>query len=244
MAFARSSLAFALFVGALTACSTETQLTMDTSGQNAEGETVALSNVSLDILPYDIDELYAELQSQSQPGEPPSADAIRRLSQQYQDECSAYRATSDSIEAVQARASSISDRTSDEYRQAFEAYQALVAREKQRFQSCQDITDGYTGVREEYREKRRAWEERAWPEDAFAAAESERVGEMPLQSVETNPDGRATVTVPNGAWWILGDAPVPGSISQRYRWNVRVEASGGEQAVGLTGENASLEPVY
>lgn len=244
MGVVRSSLVLTLSLGALVACSTETQLTLDARGENAEGETVPLSNVSLDILPYDIDELYAELEGQSQPGEPPSADAIRQLSQQYQDACSSYRATSDSIEGVQARASAISDRTSDEYRQAFEAYQALVAREKQRFDSCQNITDRYTGVRDEYRETRRAWEERAWPEDAFAAAEASRVGEKPLQVVETDPDGQATVTVPNGSWWILGDAPVPGSISQRYRWNLRVEAEGGEQAVQLTGENASLEPVY
>lgn len=242
MAVARSLLALTL--GAVVACSTETQFIIETSGQNAEGETVALSNVSLDILPYDIDELYAELESQSQPGESPSAGAIRQLSQQYQDACSAYRSTSDSIEAVQVRASSISDRTSDEYHRAFEAYQALVAREKERFQSCQNVTDRYTGVRDEYREKRRAWEERAWPEAAFATAESLLVGEMPLQIVETDPDGRATVTVPNGSWWILGDSPVPGSISQRYRWNMRVEADGGEQAIRLTGENASLEPVY
>jgi hypothetical protein len=37
---------------------------------------------------------------------------------------------------------------------------------------------------------------------------------------------------------------VPGSISQQYRWNVRIEASGGEQAVELTSENAELEPVF
>lgn len=244
MAFVRLTLASALVVGALTACSTETQLMIEASGQNAEGETVALSNVSLDILPYDIDALYAELESQSQPGEPPSADAIRELSQQYQDACSSYRATSDSIEAVQERATAISDRTSDEYREAFQAYEALVARERERFNACQSITDRYTSVRDNYREERRAWEEQAWPGEEFDAAESARIGDLPLQVVETEQDGTATVTVPNGTWWILGDAPVPGSISQKYRWNLRVEAVGGEQTVQLSGDNASLEPVF
>lgn len=244
MELVRLTLASTVVVGVLTACSTETQLMIEASGQNAEGETVPLSNVSLDILPYDIDALYTELESQTQPGDPPSADAIRELSKQYQDACSSYRATSDSIEAVQERATAISDRTSDEYREAFQAYEALVARERERFDACQSITNRYTGVRDAYREERRAWEERAWPTEAFDAAESERIGDLSLQVVETEQDGSATVTVPNGTWWILGDAAVPGSISQKYRWNLRVEAAGGEQAVRLSGDNASLEPVF
>ena len=64
------------------------------------------------------------------------------------------------------------------------------------------------------------------------------------QQIETDTDGNATVTVPNGTWWVLGTAPVPGSISQRYRWNYRIDASGGEQMIELTSENASLQPVY
>ena len=62
--------------------------------------------------------------------------------------------------------------------------------------------------------------------------------------METGADGTATVTVPNGRWWILGTAPVPGSISQQYRWNQVVDAGGGEMTVELTSENAELEPVF
>lgn len=240
----RDALAATALVAALAACSTETQLTIQAQGENAEGETVPLSNVSLDILPYDIDELYAELEAESRPGEPPSADAIRDLAQRYQDACASYRATSDSIEAVQQRATAITDRTSDEYRAAFEQYQQLVARERQRFDACQAVTDEYTAVRNAYREERRAWEERAWPQTEFVAAESARIGELPVQRVETGPQGTATVTVPNGDWWILGDAPIPGSISQKYRWNVQVDAGGGQQTVQLDAGNATLEPVF
>jgi len=241
---ARWILAAAFLVGVSAACSTETDLTIQAQGENAEGETVPLSNVRLDIIPYDIDELYDELETGSQPGPEPSADSIRELSQRYQDLCASYRATSDSIEVVQQRATAITDRTSPEYNQVFEEYQALVARERQRFDECQSITDGYTDVRNEYRDQRRAWEERAWPEEQFTAAEDERIGDQPVQTVETGPEGSATVTVPNGTWWILGTAPVPGSISQQYRWNVQVEAEGGEQTLPLTSENAELEPVF
>ena len=244
MGTARWILAAAFLVGVSVACSTETDLTIQAQGENAEGETVPLSNVRLDIIPYDIDELYDELETGSQPGPEPSADSIRELSQRYQDLCASYRATSDSIEVVQQRATAITDRTSPEYNQVFEEYQALVARERQRFDECQSITDGYTDVRNEYRDQRRAWEERAWPEEQFTAAEDERIGDQPVQTVETGPEGSATVTVPNGTWWILGTAPVPGSISQQYRWNVQVEAEGGEQTLPLTSENAELEPVF
>ena len=244
MGTARWILAAALLVGLSAACSTETDLTIRAQGENAEGETVPLSNVRLDVIPYDIDELYGELESQTQPGPEPSADSIRQLSQRYQDWCAAYRATSDSIELVQQRATAITDRTSPEYNQAFDEYQALVARERQRFDDCQSITDRYTEVRNEYREARRAWEAQAWPEDQVTAAEASRIGEQPVQSIETDAEGAGVVTVPNGTWWLLGTAPVPGSISQQYRWNVRIEASGGEQAVELTSENAELEPVF
>ncbi|HUP01842.1 MAG TPA: hypothetical protein VM737_10035 [Gemmatimonadota bacterium] len=243
----RQAFGAAALVLVAVACSTETELTIAAQGQNAEGETVPLSNVALDILPYDIDQLYQEMESRTQPGEPPVADSIRALSQTYQDVCTAYRVTGDSIEAVRQEATSIAGRegeTSDAYRAAFERYQVLVAREEQRFARCQEVTDTYTAVRNEYREARRAWEERAWPGAEFASAESLRIGDLPLQRAETNPDGFADVTVPNGTWWILGAAPVPGSISQQYRWNVQVEGEGGQDTVRLTGENATLEPVF
>ncbi len=239
--------ALALFAGALAACSTETTFTIRAQGESAQGETVPLSNVTLDIVPYDIDELYQELESRTQPGTPPAADTLSVLARQYQEICTAYRSTGDSIETVRQRATQVaqsSGQTSPEYRAAFEQYQALVAREKSRFDQCQAVTDHYTDVRNAYRESRRAWEEEAWPEASFTEAESTRIGNLEVQRVETDADGSAMVTVPNGAWWILGTAPVPGSISQQYRWNVKVEAAGGEQTVSLTSENAELEPVF
>lgn len=246
MGILRAALATVSVVVAV-GCSTETELTIRAVGENAEGETVPHSGVQLDILPYDIDSLYAALEAETNPGEPPSADSIRFLAQRYQDACASYRVTGDSIETVRQQATEIANRegqTSDAYRQTFERYQGLVAREEQRFDACQNVTDDYTSVRNAYREARGEWEGRAWPEEAFARQESLMVGEHPLQRVETGPEGTATVTVPNGTWWILGDAPVPGSISQQYRWNVRIEATGGQLGVELTPENATLEPVF
>lgn len=247
MGILRGALAAALALATVVACSTETELTIRAAGENAEGETVPMSGVQLDIVPYDIDSLYAALEAESNPGPPPSADSIRQLAQIYQDACASYRVTGDSIEGVREQATEIANRegqTSDAYRAAFERYQALVAREEQRFEACQNVTDDYTTVRNAYREARSEWEGRAWPEQAFVAQESLLVGERPLQRVETDPEGVAAVTVPNGTWWILGDAPVPGSISQEYRWNERVEAGGGALTVELTPETADLEPVF
>lgn len=247
MSIARVAAVAALLAGGLTACSTETTLTIRAEGANAEGQTVPLSNVTLDIIPYDIDELYAELEAETQPGTPPPSDTLSVLARQYQDICTAYRATGDSIEAVRQRATQVarsSGETSPEYRSAFEQYQALVAREQSRFDQCQQVTDRYTDVRNAYRDARRTWEEQAWPEASFTLAESTRIGQLTVQRVETDNQGAAMLTVPNGTWWILGTAPVPGSISQQYRWNVQIEAAGGEQSLALTGENAQLEPVF
>lgn len=243
----RTAVLAALVAVVAAGCSSETDLTIVAQGENASGETVPLGNVKLDIIPYDIDELYAELESETRPGPPPAADSLRTLAGTYQDACASYRATSDSIETVRQRATEIQrseGEASDAYRSAFAEYQALVQREEQRFDRCQRVTDVYTDVRNEYREERTAWEEQAWPADRFAAAESVRVGEAPIQTVETDPDGSAAVTVPGGQWWILGTAPVPGSISQQYRWNVQVAAEGGADTVRLTSENAELEPVF
>ena len=237
----------ALLAAIVSACSTETTLTVQAKGENAEGEVVPLTNVTLDVIPYDIDALYEELESASQPGEAPQADTLSVLAQQYQDACTAYRATGDSIEAVRQQATQVArsqGETSDAYRTAFARYQALVGLEKSRFDRCQDVTDRYTGVRNAYRESRRAWEEKAWPAEHFTRAESLRIGERPVQRIETDQNGVASVTVPNGTWWILGTAPVPGSISQQYRWNHQVQAAGGEQTVELTSENAELVPVF
>lgn len=243
----RTAVLAALAVAMAAACSSETDLTIMAQGENAQGETVPLSNVQFDVIPYDIDQLYEELEAETQPGEPPAADSLRGLAGTYQSACASYRATSDSIEMVRQRATDIQraeGEASDAYRAAFAEYQALVQREEQRFDRCQQVTDAYTDVRNEYREERNAWEEQAWPADRFAAAESLKVGQQPIQTIETGPEGTASVTVPGGEWWILGTAPVPGSISQQYRWNVAVTAEGGSDTVRLTGENAELEPVF
>ncbi|MBW3660729.1 MAG: hypothetical protein KY397_03745 [Gemmatimonadetes bacterium] len=243
----RTAVFGALALVVVAACSTETDLTILAQGENAEGETVPLSNIKLDIVPYDIDELYEELETTTQPGQPPEADSLRALAGTYQDACAAYRATSDSIETVRQRATDIRQRegeASDAYRSAFQQYQTLVQREEQRFARCQDVTDAYTSVRNEYREARQAWEREAWPPEEFATAESLRIGEKPVQTVETDPRGAATVTVPNGDWWILGTGPVPGSISQQYRWNVQIAAEGGRDTIRLSSENAQLQPVF
>lgn len=237
----------ALAVTVAAACSTETELTIIAQGEDADGESVPLSNVQIDVIPYDIDQLYTELESESQPGQPPPADSLSVLARSYQEMCAAYRATSDSIEMVRQQATQIQQsegETSDAYRSAFAEYQALVQREEQRFDQCQEVTDVYTDVRNEYRGQRTDWEERAWPAEEFDAAEAELVGDQPVQTVETDPQGAASVTVPNGDWWLLGTAPVPGSISQRYRWNVQVVAEGGVDTVQLTAENAETEPVF
>ena len=247
MGKARVAAIAAFFASGLAACSTETTLTLRAQGENAEGQTVPLSNVTLDVIPYDIDELYSELESESRPGTPPAADTLSVLARQYQEVCTAYRATGDSIEAVRERATQIArseGEVAPAYKQAFEQYQALVGREKSRFDQCQAVTDHYTDVRNAYREARRGWEEEAWPEEGFSMAESLRIGNLPVQRIETDADGTASLTIPNGTWWILGTAPVPGSISQQYRWNVTIEAAGGEQTIELTSENAELVPVF
>ena len=145
MGTARWILVAGLVAGVSSACSTETNLTVTARGESAEGETVPLSNVVLDVLPYDIDELYGELEAETQPGAEPSADSIRLLSQRYQDACAAYRSTGDSIEIVQRRATAITDRTSPEYNAAFEEYQALVARERQRRSGISTAKTGRPG---------------------------------------------------------------------------------------------------
>jgi hypothetical protein len=244
---ARRAAIAAVLAGGLTACSTETTLTIRAQGENTEGQTVPLSNVALEIIPYDIDRLYEELEQESRPGIPPPVDTLSMLAQQFQDICTAYRSTGDSIETVRQQAIQIArnqGEATEAYKQAFEQYQALLEREKERFDECQELTDRYTEVRNTYREARRGWERNAWPEEALSRAESLRVEELPIQRIETDADGMASLTVPNGTWWILGTAPVPGSISQRYRWNERIEAGGGDQIVDLTSENATLEPVF
>ena len=247
MGILRGALAAAMALLSGMACSTETELTIRAVGRSAEDEPVPLSGVRLDILPYDIDSLYATLEAGSSPGPPPSADSIKGLAQVYQDACASYRVTGDSIEAARREATGIADsegQRSEAYRAAFERYQALTARKDERFLACQAVTDDYTAVRNAYREARSEWESRAWPEEAFEHQESLLVGERRIQRVETDPQGVAAVTVPNGTWWVLGDAPVPGSISQEYRWNERIEARGGVLVVELSPETADLVPVF
>ena len=69
------------------------------------------------------------------------------------------------------------------------------------------------------------------------------MGDLRAQRIETDESGAAAVTVPNGSWWLLADAPVPGSTSQKYRWNLRVDGAGGPQTVDLSSDNATLEPL-
>ena len=145
----------------------------------------------------------------------------------------AWAATHDSLVRLGDSLSAI-DRRAPGYRASYARFSALYQRLAQRGAARDAALQKVRGtVRDLARRAGRAadslrrWEGTAYAAfDSLAALEVSRTGREVVRAV-TGDDGRATIALPSGAWWITTQHPHPANPFLEYVWVVPVRSRAG-----------------
>lgn len=227
-------------------------VTVSVRAPDRDGQVVPIVGADLTLLPFDIDSVYTALEERNQAGPKPSTDALEVLFQTFFTADTALIGADSLLVQRQAALEGLTDRTTPEYRAAFNAYQQAQER-RDSIAAARDSAEArFAPAREAYNRARSTWEASAW--DGFNETNEERYQQVqaPQDTAgaelafkhKTGEDGTFRVSLAPGRWWVAGRAGVPGSTRQLYRWNVAFTVGEEAVTVELTGENAELLNAY
>lgn len=227
-------------------------VTASVRAPNPAGEVVPIVGLDLTLLPFDIDSLYRTLEEKNQSGPKPSAEPIEVLYQDFFAADTGLLAADSVLVARQAELEPLTDRASQQYRDAFNAYERAQGRRDSVAAARDSAQAVYAPAREDYNRRLQTWEGSAWDgfedaqENLYAAVEAPRdsAGEEIAFKHRTGEDGTFKISVAPGRWWLAGRIGVPGSVHEVYRWNVPFRVEDQPVTVELTGENAEVLNSY
>jgi hypothetical protein len=227
-------------------------VTVRVSAPSVVGEVVPIAGADLTLLPFDIDSVYAELEKKNQAGAQPDTAQVEAAFQAFYGADTALVAADSLMMARQRALEPLTDRTSPQYREAFNAYRRAEQR-RDSVSAERDSAEARFGpIREGYNRARATWEASAWDGldriserqyELVSAPEDTAGEELPFKH-RTKEDGSFTVHLGKGRWWVAGRAAVPGATRQLYRWNQGFTVGEQPVTVELTGENARRLSTY
>lgn len=250
-------LATAIGAAALAACGggdvrVLAQLDGDAAAGAEAGETMALGNLPVRLLPYDRDAIFDSLAAaygEPEPRLPDSItqlqDRVRVLQEEWRQADSRWGVLRDSLKQISDRMNEL-DQGSGEYFALFQDFNdletqvnRLQARSDSAFRDFTSLQSRLTQQSEEIRLQHRAWADEAYaPIDSIIDA---RLDEMGLEELAdtTNAQGVARFRgVAAGQWWVY--ARFDRQFDELY-WNVPVEVTSGEEVVvRLNRDNAEV----
>jgi hypothetical protein len=221
--------------------------------QDDAGAGTTMANLPIQLVPYDRDEMFDELEAAYPVPQPPIPQELLALEQQitqaqeeWQRAESRWMSVRDSLQRLSTRMQGM-NRASGQYVAAFRDFQALEGEEttlrrqsEQAFQRFTGLQQQYTAQADEIRVARENWADEAFARvDSAIAVRLERTRREIVHDT-TGTDGVTRVRVPAGTWWVHARFDMP--YSELY-WNVPVEVPRGEQVqIQLTRENAQVRP--
>ncbi|HSM36145.1 MAG TPA: hypothetical protein VK837_07105 [Longimicrobiales bacterium] len=237
----------------LTAACGGTQVTVETRVADASGEASPIGNLEVQLLPYDRDAIFEEFESRAGTPEPAIPDSIIRLQEamaeaqdEWQQAESRWNTVRDSLKVLSDRLEGM-NRTSGEYRVAFNAFNDLDGEEnrlrrqsEQAFQRFSTLQTQVNSVAEEIKIRREEWASEAFAgvDSAFLVAVEEAGREELFDT--TTAAGVADFSPPAGEWWVHARHDLP--FEELY-WNIPISVAGGDSTgVVLSRENAEVRP--
>ncbi len=227
-------------------------VTVRVQAPDMTGKVVPVAGAELTLLPFDIDSLYKSLEGKNQAGPTPQPDSVEALFEAYTQADESLPRADSMLGVRQSALEQIRDRTSDEYREAFAAYQNAQKARDSLAAARDSLNVRYAPAREAYNRARQTWEAAAW--DGFAEAQEklystvesphDSAGEETTWKHKTGEDGTFKFWVAKGQWWLAGRVGVPGSVHEVYRWNVPITVGNEPLTVELTGEQAKRLKTY
>jgi hypothetical protein len=237
----------------LTAACGSTEMTVEARLADQAGETTPIGNLEVKLLPYDRDAIFADFESRAADPEPDIPDSIVRLQpamaadqDEWQQAESRWNTVRDSLKNLSDRLDGM-NRTSGEYRVAFNAFNDLEGEEgrlrrqsEQAFQRFSTLQTQVNSVAEEIKIRREEWASEAFAGvDSAMALAMEESGREELVDT-TSAAGVASFAPPGGEWWVHARHDLP--FEELY-WNVPVTVAGGDSTgVILTRDNAEVRP--
>jgi hypothetical protein len=225
--------------------------------QPGSGETVALAELPIRLLPYDRDAIFDSLTAEAETPEP----EIPAVLQQQRNEVIAAQETHAELEA---RWGTIRDslrvfsettqrmqqqglRGTPQYRQAFEQFNRLEPQEgrvkqqaDQAFARFEQLQAATLAQSDSVRVARETWAEEAFRDfDSIVTAKLEAMGREEFADT-TNAAGVARFRVPEGQWWVYGRYTLP---YEELYWNIPIEVTGDSTYIRLNEENAQRRPI-
>ena len=225
--------------------------------QESTGETIALQDLPIRLLPYDRDAIFDSLEAAAPTPEPPippdllqaqqEVQAAQEIHSQAEARWATLRDSLRNLSETTTRLSQQGLRGTPQYRTAFEAFNRLEQQEARVKQEAEDAFARFTELQtasiaraDSIRVVREAWAEEAFRDfETVVQARLEASGREELADT-TDASGVATFNAPDGQWWVYGRYTLP---YEELYWNVPIEVTGDSTGVTLTEENAERRPV-
>ena len=249
--------AAALLLGS-TACSTPEVVVEAAIVQESTGETRALADLPIRLLPYDRDAVFDSLEAAAATPEPPipadllaAQQTVREAQEAHSQAEARWQTVRDSLRVLSEATQRLSQqnlRGTPQYQQAYNAFNALDPQEGQLRAQAEAAFDRFTSLQEATIERadsvrvvREVWADEAFRDfQEVVDAHLARSGREELADT-TNAAGVANFRAPAGQWWVYARYTLP---YEELYWNLPVEVTGDGAQVQLTAENAERRPVF
>lgn len=249
--------AAALLLGS-TACSSPEVVVEAAIVQESTGETRALADLPIRLLPYDRDVVFDSLEAAAdtpEPSIPPDLLAaqqeVREAQEAHSEAEARWQTARDSLRVLSDATQRMTQqglRGTPQYTRAFEAFNALEPQVNQLQSQAEAAFERFTELQtatieraDSLRIAREGWADEAFRDfQQVVDARLERSGREELADT-TNAAGVANFRAPAGQWWVYARYTLP---YEELYWNVPIEVTGEGAQVQLTTENAERRPVF
>jgi len=233
--------------------STEVELVNPETGQSAPQ---ALTNLPVQLVPFDRDEFFDELAARVGTPEPQLPESLRIVRDSIARATEVFLQLEIELAPLAAEVEAL-NREMAEYETTAPMYQVIFRERtaagrvadaaRARRDSAFAVVDGLQQQSNAEMERFRA-DLTAWENEAFAGYQEALIARMDeagndIVTDTTDADGRASFIVPTGEWWVY--ARFPYTLQHEFYWNVPVEVRrDAPTAILLNAQNAEIRDLF
>jgi hypothetical protein len=229
-------IALAVMIVTLVACSVKPTYYIKIEVPGAEGNC---RGVNVDFTAYDYSQVMDSLIKVNTPGPRPDSSELIGVVAEYKGSLALKTALSDSVNTMRDDLEKLKN-TSIEYRKLLPVFQSLEKVEQQKTQELQTIHQKYIDVKGAYDSR-----VQAWGAVAFKGFSDFKAGIRPdYQTKSELTDQNCMIkklNLPYGQWWLHTELRRPGTVNEKFIWNIKLPLSGGDSLmILLDDKNAQL----
>jgi|GEM_PF-4173359 len=233
--------AFCLIVVlSMVGCSKETRVNLGVKIER-EGELAPVSNIKFELLPFDLPAIKKGLVLLNRPGDMPPRDSLLIVRARYEQMLVEYEGTLDVLEETERALKKIKDTRSNAYRSAFRKHEKAKKVNDESYEERNTVESEYLAAREAYEALLGDWTEKAYVglEDTLSVRrETRKITDD--YSIKSDKEGRGSIVIPGGDWWVTGRVRNPNQKYTVYFWNKKIEAGGGTLPIDLDSNTAQV----